>query len=156
MSMVYQWKPGSVHRVNAQVAGEELERIRVHQNGRLEAADVVRESRDPWAPLHGEFEWNDGKAAESYRNEQARGLIRHIAVQMPKPDGSEGAVRAFVSVVRDTDRSFTSTAHALSDAELRRQVLDQAWRELEAWRNRHAELVELAEIFATIDQARPA
>ncbi|SNT19418.1 hypothetical protein [Sphingopyxis indica] len=156
MGMVYQWKPGSVHRIDPQAAGEEMERIRVRQNGRLEAVDVVRESRDPEAPLHDEFEWDDAKAADAHRVTQAMAMIRHITVLTPKRSGEDAPIRAFVSVVRDTDRSYTSTAHALSDAELRQQVLDQAWRELEAWRNRHAELTELAEIFATIDQARAA
>ena len=152
----YFWKPGAHHRVNPQIAGEEMERIRVRQNGRLEPPDLVRESANPDAPLHREFEWDDAVAAEAHRVEQARALIRHITVSMPRRDGSESPVRAFVSVIRDSDRAFTSTAHALSDAELRKQVLDQAWRELEAWRNRHAELTELAEIFASIDQAQGA
>lgn len=156
MGMVYQWTSGAHCSVPAQTAGEEMERIRVRQNGRLEAADVVRESRDPAAPLHPEFEWDDDKAADAYRVEQAKYLIRHIAVEMQTRQGDDTPVRAFVSVVRDSDRSYTSTAHALSDVELRQQVLASAWRELESWRNRHAELTELAEVFATIDQARAA
>lgn len=154
--MIYKWKEGAHGPVPAQTAGEELERIRVRQNGRLEAADVVRESRDPTAPLHPAFEWDNEKAADAYREDQARYMIRSITVAMPSRKGEDAPVRAFVSVVRDTDRSYTSTAHALSDTELRQQVLDSAWRELEAWRQRHAELIELAEIFATIDQARGA
>lgn len=156
MGMVYQWTSGTHCRVAAQIAGEELERIRVRQNGRLEASDVVRESRDPTSPLHPAFEWDNDRAADAYREDQARYIIRHIAVEMPSRKGDDAPIRAFVSVVRDTDRSYTSTAHALSDTELRQQVLDSAWRELEAWRNRHAELIELAEVFATIDQARGA
>lgn len=154
--MIYQWKDGGRHKVAAQTAGEELERIRVRQNGRLEAADVVRESREPSAPLHPEFEWDDVKAADAHRVSQAMAIIRHIAIEMPKRDGPDTPVRAFVSVVRDEDRSYTSVAHALADPDLRQQVLDQAWRDLEAWRKRNAELTELAEIFASIDQARGA
>lgn len=152
----YLWKPGSHHCIDAQVAGDELERIRTRYNGRLDASNVVECSRNPSAPLHPAFEWNDEVAADAYRVEQAKYLIRSITIEIPKRDGSEASVRAFVSVVRDEDRSYTSTAHALSDIELRQQVLDQAWRELEAWRQRHAELTELAEIFSVIDQARTA
>ncbi|MEE2741122.1 MAG: hypothetical protein VYA35_07085, partial [Pseudomonadota bacterium] len=70
--------------------------------------------------------------------------------------GEKSPVRAFVSVKRDGDRSYTSVQHALSDSDLRAQVLASAWAELEAWRRRHAELIELAKVFAVIDQARPA
>lgn len=156
MAMVYQWKDGAHHRIDAQVAGEELERIRVRHNGRLEAEMVVDASRSKDAPLHSAFEWNDEIAAEAWREDQARTMIRHIAIVMEKPDRDPGLIRAFVSVKRDEDRSYTSVQHALSDADLRAQVLRQAWAELEAWRNRYAELVELGNVFSVIEQARGA
>lgn len=156
MAMVYQWKEASRVVVDAQIAGEELERIRTFHNGRLEAEMVVELSRNTSAPLHGAFEWDDKKAAHGYRVEQAKYLIRSIEVVVATPDDKPQPIRAFVSVQRDDDRSYTSVQHALSDNELRRQVLAQAWMELEAWRKRHAELVELAKVFAVIDEARSA
>ncbi len=153
---VYRWKPGSTAKVDAQVVGETLEALRVRQNGRLESEDVLDVARDPTSPLHPHFEWDDSIAAEAHRLDQARYLIRSIEVEVEKADAPPVPIRAFVSVQRDADRSYTSTAHALSQPDLRAQVLAQAWRELEAWRNRHAELVEFARVFATIDEARPA
>lgn len=158
MGMVYSWKAGAHHAPNieAQVAGEELERIRVHNNGRLENAHVVAAARDKKSPLHPVFEWDDKKAAAAYRLDQAGDLIRAIDVVIVKDETEARPIRAFVSVVRDKDRSYTSVQHALSDAELRAQVVAQAWAELEAWRKRHAELVEFAAVFASMDQARVA
>lgn len=153
--MIYQWKPEARVKIDAQTAGEELERIRVRGNGRLDAAHVVEASRPEDAPLHDHFEWNDQQAAEQYRIDQARYLIRSITVSV-EPVEESRPVRAFVSVVRDEDRSYTSIAHALSDDDLRTQVLQRAWSELEAWRNRYAELIELADMFSAIDQARAA
>lgn len=155
MAMVYQWKAGTQHKVDPQVAGEELERIRTWNNGRLEPKAVVDASRDPGAPLHSAFEWNDKRAALAWRMDQASTMIRHIAVMVDK-GGEAAPVRAFVSVMREDDRSYTSIGHALSDQELRLQVVAAAWAELEAWRKRHAELIELTRIFAVIDQARIA
>ncbi len=156
MKMAYSWKPGATLKLDPQAAGEELERIRVHNNGRLESHSVVEEARPETSPLHKAFEWDDTKAADAWRVEQAGYLIRHIAVSIQKGDGEAVPIRAFVSVVRDEDRSYTSIEHALSDQELRIQVVAQAWAELEAWRKRHAELIEFAKVFATIDQARVA
>jgi hypothetical protein len=152
MAMVYQWKKGShAPKIEAQIAGEELERIRVRNNGRLENADVVTEARTKTSPLHSAFEWNDRKAAEAHRLTQAGELIRSIDVVMEKASGDTTPIRAFVSVKRDEDRSYTSVQHALSDEELRAQVVAQAWAELEAWRKRYAELVEFAKVFALIE-----
>ncbi len=150
--MIYTWKEAVNPGIDAQIAGEELERIRVRHNGRLDKKDVVDASRPESAPLHKAFEWNDAVAAEAHRLSQAGYLIRGITVVLDaKPDASP--VRAFVSVMRDEDRSYTSTAHALSDSELRAQVLRTALDELEAWRKRYSDLVEMAKVFAAIDVA---
>ncbi len=154
--MIYQWKSGSHIGIDAQAAGEEMEKLRTLYNGRLEPQMVVDAAKDESSPLHDHFEWNDTKAAAAYRNGQAGHLIRCITVEIDNGSGEVAPVRAFVSVKRDEDRSYTSVQHALSDSELRAQVLASAWAELEAWRRRHAELIELAKVFAVIDQARGA
>lgn len=156
--MVYSWKKGAMSAIDAQVAGEEFERLRVRQNGRLASRDVVDAARPASSPLHPAFEWDDAKAAEAWRVDQAGHMIRHIDVTFASGGKESEPIRAFVSVVRDSDRAYTSVAHALSDAELRAQVVAQAWKELEAWRQRHAELVEFAQVFAAMDdeQARAA
>jgi len=153
--VIYQWKPERRIKIDAQAAGEELERLRTIHNGRLESEMVVAAASDEGSPLHAAFEWDDRIAAGAYRIEQAKYLIRSIEVVMETP-GDAKPVRAFVSVVRDEDRSYTSVSHALADPDLRQQVLLNALRELEAWRHRYAELVELANVFAIIDEARTA
>lgn len=153
--MIYQWKPEARVRVDAQVAGIEMERLRVLHNGRLERNLVLEAARSPLNPLHSEFEWDDYRAAEAHRLDRAGYLIRSIQVVVHEQP-INGPVRAFVSVTRDEDRAYTSVSHALADPMLRQQVLEAALRELEAWRNRYAELVELAQIFAAIDGARSA
>lgn len=151
--MIYQWKPQTSVAVDAQIAGEELERIRVAHNGRLTQDDVVEAARPKEAPLHDAFEWNDRKAAHEFRLQQAGYLIRMIVVA--EPDESDRApVRAFVNVERDDDRSYTSTEHALSDADLRAQVLRRAMGELQAWKRRYEDLTELARLFAAVDRER--
>lgn len=152
---VYRWKPNSHIRLDAEVAGEIFERLRTHNNGRLTPEMVAAEAQPKTSPLHDHFEWNDHKAARAYRIDQASHLIRSIEVEQVV-EGQARPIRAYVSVVRGEDRSYTSTAHAMADEELRAQVLDRAWRELEAWRDRHAELTEFARIITAIDQARPA
>jgi hypothetical protein len=153
--MIYKWKEGARVSIDPQAAGEEIERVRVAQNGRLLAPDLVESARDPSSPLHPAFEWDDATAAENWRVEQASYLIRSIEVIVERQE-EERPIRAFVSVKRDEDRSYTSVSHAMADPDLRQQVLAGALKELEAWRVRYAELVELAKVFAAIDEARAA
>lgn len=42
---------------------------------------VVEAARNPASPLHGLFEWDDGRAAAQYRLEQARRIIKTIVVK---------------------------------------------------------------------------
>lgn len=51
---------------------------RLERDGRLTANDVVEAARDPRSPLHEHFEWDDDAAAEAWRIEQARRLIRTV------------------------------------------------------------------------------
>lgn len=151
-AMVYKWKPQTVISVPAQVVGEALEAIRVAHNDRLTQEDVVAEAKADDSPLHPAFEWDDKKAGHKFRIEQASYLIRSITVNVGS-DEDKPPIRAFVNVERDKDRSYTSTAHAMSDVELRAQVLARALKELQSWRERYSELVELARVFGEADKA---
>lgn len=66
-------------QVDAQTAGEELQRIK-RAHGLLHPATVVDESRPEEAPLHPAFEWRDPVAAEQWREHQASQLIRRVRV----------------------------------------------------------------------------
>jgi hypothetical protein len=153
MQTIYKWRAHAGVSIPAQVAGEELERIRIANNGRLAQEDVVANAKSKASPLHAAFEWNDKAAAHQHRLSQAGYLIRKLDVVQVAADNDEGKpIRAFVNVTRDEDRSFTSIAHAMSDDELREQVLARARKELEDWRQRYNDLVEFSAVFAAIEQ----
>lgn len=153
----YRWKPNVPSfftRLDAQEIGEELDRLEQEHQHKLSADEIVRAASTPQSPLNPVFEWDDEKAAHHYRVHQARQLIATIDIVVTRPDDTTMPIRAFVSVTSDEGRGYTSTVHALSDPDLRRQVIDRAWMELDAWRQRHAELVEFGKFFALIDKAR--
>ncbi|MBI1234777.1 MAG: hypothetical protein GC208_09775 [Alphaproteobacteria bacterium] len=151
----YAWKPESRLKLDAQAAGEEIERIRLARNGRLTSEAVVEAAREEASPLHSAFEWDDETAAHEYRVTQAAHLIRSITLVPEDAAGQpDRPVRAFVNVRVDEDRSYTSTAHALSDEALRAQVLEQAWKEIEAWKRKYADLVEFARLFGVIEKLK--
>lgn len=152
MAVRYMWKPGSRVRLDAEKAGREMEAVRRENNGALTPDALLARARSANSATHDHFEWDDTKAAHQHRLDQAGDLIRAITIDVqtsniepPKP------IRAFISVERDGERSYTSTVHALSDADLRRQVIAKAWADLEQWRQRHADLTEFGRIFAAMD-----
>ena len=152
--MIYRWKPQASIPVDAQAAGERLERLRIHNNGILTPRAVVDDARPPESVLHPAFEWNDAIAAERFREDQARYVLRSITVTVPSEPERAKPTRAFVNVVQEEHQSYTSVVAALSDAELRRQLIAQAWKDLQAWREKYQDLSELAAVFAVIDEEK--
>ena len=65
-----------VNKKYAQPAGEIM--AVMESNNELTAKNLVDVSRDEDAPLHDYFEWDDAVAAEAFREEQGRYLIRAI------------------------------------------------------------------------------
>lgn len=155
---IYRWKhvPHGLSKYDAQIVGEELEKIRLRYNGRLDQENVVREATEDQSPLHDMFEWRDDVAAVEWRKEQARNIIRHITVLIPKGDDQESVpLRAFVSVSQDSDEpGYTSVTAALSDPTMRNVMIRRAFRELEQWRERYDELLEFAKLFSAMEEIR--
>lgn len=157
MSVRYAWRPGSRVSIDADKAGREMEDVRRKNGGALTPDALLERARSANSAVHGHFEWDDSKAAHLHRISQAGDLIRAITIDVTHSNVEPPkTVRAFVSVEREGQRSYTSTVHAMSDAELRKQVVARAWADLEAWRERHRELTEFARIFSAMDATRLA
>jgi hypothetical protein len=78
--MGFIFRNGRYHGLDAAIVGEELTRI-YNEHGALSAQVVVDAARPEDAPLHPAFEWDDSTAAEAYRREQARTLIKVVRVR---------------------------------------------------------------------------
>lgn len=152
--VIYGWRQGSRVNIDAQKAGEALVALQKGKNGLLEPEDIVSAARNEQSALHPHFEWDDGVAAEAFRADQARELVRSLTIDVSRSNLEERSVRAFVNVETEAGRGYVSTMTAMSSEELRKQVLRKAFAELEAWRSRHAELSELARIFSAIDETQ--
>ncbi len=149
--MIYEWKPKSHVAIDAQKAGERVEKLREKANGLLTPAMVVDDARSAKSPLHEAFEWDDDRAAEEYRLSQARHLVACLVVTIDVEGATHAPTRAFVHVKQDEDKGYTSIGHAMSDEDLRAQVLAKAWKELLAWKARYGELQELGRVFKAIE-----
>ncbi len=148
--MVFDWKDTARMSLDAQVAGERLERIRKKHKGRLTAEAVLADGRLKSSPFHDIFEWKDSVAAEAYRLDQARYIIRKIViVREDCPD----QVRAYHRVIQADDEkpTYTSIVAVMNSPNLRKQLIDEAERELLVWRKRYANLKKFAKVFAAID-----
>lgn len=145
--MVYQWKTGSRHKVSAAVAAEVMDQLAEEE--RLNPTELVEVSRPDDAPLHSEFEWDDSVAAEKWREEQAGAMIRHLVVRI-EANEQEYPTRQYFMVQREAN-TYEPIHVILKDEDKTAMLLDQAKRELQAFKAKYAGLNELAEVMKAID-----
>jgi hypothetical protein len=135
------------NKANPQVIGAALEKISEDNKGELTPLAVVEKARAKSHPLHLHFEWDDSVAAEAYRLDQARSLIRLVRVE--DDDAAEGTSRAFISINDGDGSSYRPIASVKRSADLQLAVLKQAQRDLEAWERRYRELTDICQIVRT-------
>lgn len=146
MNTVYKWKIERMFPVDAQTAGDEIDRI-CRERGGVEPKTLVDESRSAGAPLHNCFEWRDEVAAEKYRTEQARDILGNITVVCETQEKQAVDVRAFVRV----QSAYRPISVVLNDEEKMLELLEAALRELRAYREKYKHLVALKPVFDALD-----
>ena len=134
--MQYRYKSGSsITGVSAQQAGEELSRI-AERDGEVKASVLVSESRPKEAPLHPAFTWDNKKAADLYRLEEARRVIRLVRVidshdnhqdepilvhvpcsESPRSEGSYKSPHVIVKDYAEYQRALTAAQEKVSAAQ---------------------------------------
>ena len=144
--MVYQWNPASRIKTDANVAGKVFEEL--ESTVGLTAETLLDASRSEDAPLHNEFEWDDAKAAESYRKTQASYLIRSLCVAAQ--DETSEPVRAVFAL--SGSAVYESVSVIMEDVDKRSSLLDMALKELSAFEKKYRILEELSEVFAAADR----
>lgn len=142
--MTYQWKVPGIMPVDAQTAGNELQRI-YERDGVIEPETVVEESKSPSAPLHSCFEWDDEKAAHKYRITQAQNIIRAIVVV---DEAKQPETRAFVNVQRE----YHPVSVVVRNPEKREILLQNALNELRWFERKYNTLQELSAVFSAIKE----
>ena len=138
--------------LNAKEVGEHLEILRQQHKGELTPQDVLADAKNHNSPLHSFFEWDEGAAAEQWRLQQARGLIRAVVAIYVDDKRPAVRTRAYVHINEPSAPHYRETGHAMSQAGTREMVLKRAWKELQAWRKRYADLKAFSNLFDCIEE----
>jgi hypothetical protein len=111
-----------------------LEKLAKRSGGVLLVDEVLAVASDPKCVLHKHFQWDDTKAAESFRKMQARQLIQKCVVTIEKAPDVQ--VRAFVSMAADQNAGggYRMMVDVLSDDDLKAQLLHEMQVALIKWK----------------------
>jgi hypothetical protein len=129
----YEWKPGVgiFTKYDAQQVGEELERIPVLKPQYV--VEYAEQHKD--TELYRCFEWNDAKAAKSWRKQQAGDILRMIVIVESIRENNkirQIKIRAFENANDDADGSiYIPIKKALNDPAYRDCILESIRRGIE-------------------------
>lgn len=106
MSSNYQWKiPSLAKDISVNDAVEEFKRIET-KYGALTPENIVDAARPESATLHSAFEWDNNKAAQQYRLQQARNVINNVEVKIIS-DSEERVLSVYeIVTVKDDGRQY--------------------------------------------------
>ena len=152
---MYKWK-SSVEQfyknADAQKVGEEIQII--GNSGEINAKSVVKYARENQScELHKIIEWDDTKAAEKYREFQARRILTAVTIVRPEHKADEELpeirpeIRAFYN---EKGSRYMPVTTIVRNEDSYKNLLKQAMIELQAFKKKYSMLVELKEIFDLI------
>lgn len=144
------WANGSPFtKANAQKVYEEINSI----GEKYTPHDVVERARDENSELHRLFEWDDSIAAEKYRETQARYVIRCLVITHDEETGKQysAPIRSIVSTNERT-KEYTPIKRVIVVQDAYEKLLEEARRELAAFRRKYETLSELEPVFEAIDE----
>lgn len=166
----FKWAGGFSSRgISAETAVQVIQGIS-QRTGCVTPDILVNESKPEDAPLHKLFEWDDAEAADLYREDQARWIIRHLVVVTKEPTSEvTPPQRLFIKIApvqNDADRfgpvetateaqalqpnNYMAANIALQDTRLRKRYMHAAIRELRSWCDKYEHLDELADLISYV------
>lgn len=140
------WKQGYgfFAKADAQTVAEEILSIGENATPR----QIVEKARDASTELHKCFEWDDGIAAEKYRERQASEVVRLLVIKEEAIPEDRPEVRYFFKPKKE--EGYKPTHVIVRKEDEYQRLLAQAWAELQAFKRKYSMLTELQEIFDLI------
>ena len=129
---------------------QELQKIAKEQ-GNLMPSKIVEMASDENHPLHDQFEWDDDKAAYSYRLFQARQMIVKVKIVY-----KDNPVQAFhnIKVVEDDgtrSQAYYQIEVILGQEDKKLQLLKNAAKEIKYWQSKYENISELSKVVNIVE-----
>ena len=151
-----------MHKINAKTAME-LEKVKAANGGRISPRRVLewaQTNQDSHIWTH-ELEHDPDRAVVKYQLVQCRRLIQAVYAELENKDREALLLRRYVSLPQDRQErtGYRDVHDVLQSTTLRQQMLEQAMRDAEVWRDRYelfaqAELAPIHDAIAAVRSRR--
>lgn len=147
------WKAGfGLFHADAQLVAEEIASLGDEVNG-VTKQQIVDYARDEDTELHKCFEWDDSIAAEKYRLKQANDILCHIVIKRTEEQIEQKMpeIRVFHKTDLKPDTGYKPIQYIVKNDDEYQKMLQMAYAELHAFKQKYKNLKELDYILELID-----
>ena len=149
--MAIEWLMKDYYKADAETVYKEITSI----GEDFSPEQIVAKAKDPKTELHKCFEWDDKVAAQLYRLETARQIVRFLVIKKDnqEDDGNDrpSHIRACVSK-NDKSGRFEPINVVVRNQDKYEKLLAQALSELEQFKRKYSTIKELDVILKVIDE----
>ena len=142
--IVTSWKVKGIFKADAQKVSEEIAEI----GETVEPSEIVNKARNENTELHKCFEWNNDIAAEKYRIQQARNILCNLVFEHKDEPTKQEPIRLMYKTTEN--EGYKSINLIMQKPDEYKALLNRAYSELQAFKNKYKMLKELKEIFDLI------
>jgi len=140
------WKDGTIHKGNADKVYKEISSL----GESYTADDIVNYAKEhPDSELYKEFEWDDEKAAASWRKQQARFIVCHLVVKETAKDDEQPTE---YRIIQRGENAYMPVKMIFRNDDEYNSLLNRAKTELMAFQKRYKEIAELELVLDVIDE----
>jgi hypothetical protein len=153
MSKTYAWKNGAQIKADPQKAAREIYALHKKNDG-VTDQQLIEQAKSATSELHNEFTWNDKICGMEYRKAQARHILNCLIFLVERENKEPLEVRAFQDIDWRPGKPgvYIAVENILSDEQSHAQLRQQAYEELQDWRQRYRDLLEFIDIFLAMDR----
>ena len=142
--IVTSWKIQGLFKADAQKVSEEIAEIGEIVN----PSEIVDKARDEKTELHKCFEWRDDVAAEKYRVYQARQILGNLVFEVANEPTKQEPIRLMYKTTEN--EGYKSINLIMNKPDEYKALLNRAYSELQAFKNKYKMLKELQDVFDLI------
>ena len=142
--IVTSWKVKGLFKADAQKVSEDIAEI----GETVEPSEIVNKARNENTELHKCFEWNNDIAAEKYRIQQARNILCNLVFEHKDEPTKQEPIRLMYKTTEN--EGYKSINLIMQKPDEYKALLNRAYSELQAFKNKYKMLKELKEIFDLI------
>lgn len=147
---IIKWSLKDIFKADATKCYEEIQEI----GEEVKPEQVIERAKDKGSELHKCFDWNNSVAADKWRLHQARSVLNHLIVIKHEVDDEKSEpvqFRVMMKNNRSESSGYKQTIVMVKDEDEYKKLLEQAYSELRAFKQKYQCLSELSEILALID-----